>query len=103
MNRRRFLSILAGTAAASTVSYFLPPIGGWHSDVIAHAPEWGHMNYSLGFQCPSEIWSVSGQRAALERAKVQLEEHWQRLQRGTWHIWADFGPVLISPTIEGFN
>lgn len=37
MNRRRFLQILAGTAAASTTAYFLPPIGGWKSDVIAHA------------------------------------------------------------------
>lgn len=38
MNRRSFLKILAGTAAASTTAYFLPPIGGWKSDVIAHAP-----------------------------------------------------------------
>jgi hypothetical protein len=35
MNRRSFLKILAGTAAASTTAYFLPPIGGWKSDVIA--------------------------------------------------------------------
>lgn len=50
MNRRRFLSILAGTAAASTVSYFLPPIGGWRSDVIAHS-KWKPLPYSLGFNC----------------------------------------------------
>jgi hypothetical protein len=39
MNRRSFLSLFAGAAAASTVSYFLPPIGGWKSDVIAQ-PEY---------------------------------------------------------------
>jgi hypothetical protein len=39
MNRRRFLQILAGTAAASTTAYFLSPIGGWKSDLIVHAPE----------------------------------------------------------------
>lgn len=36
MNRRRFLSLFAGAAAASTTAYFLPPICGWKSDVIAH-------------------------------------------------------------------
>jgi hypothetical protein len=35
MNRRGFLKLLAGAAAASTTAYFLPPIGGWKSDVIA--------------------------------------------------------------------
>lgn len=34
MNRRRFLSALASLGVASTTKYFLPPIGGWHSDVI---------------------------------------------------------------------
>jgi len=37
MNRRNFLRILAGTASspiiAPTVSYFLPPVGGWQQDV----------------------------------------------------------------------
>lgn len=44
MNRRSLLGLLAGAAAASTVSYFLPPIGGWKSDIIAnpdHEP-WGY-------------------------------------------------------------
>lgn len=36
MDRRRFLKILAGAAAAPAVTYFLPPIGGWRSDVIVH-------------------------------------------------------------------
>lgn len=36
LDRRRFLSTLFGAAAASTTAYFLPPIGGWHSDVIAN-------------------------------------------------------------------
>lgn len=35
MNRRTFLQSLFGVAAATTTAYFLPPIGGWHSDVIA--------------------------------------------------------------------
>jgi hypothetical protein len=34
MDRRSFLKTLLGTAAASTTSYFLPPIGGWHSNYI---------------------------------------------------------------------
>lgn len=38
MNRRSFLSLLAGAGAASATSYFFAPIGGWKSDVIAHAP-----------------------------------------------------------------
>jgi len=37
MNRRGFLKLLGMGAAVSTVTHFLPPIGGWHSDVIAHA------------------------------------------------------------------
>lgn len=36
MNRRRFLSILAGAGAASATSYFFAPIGGWKSDVIVN-------------------------------------------------------------------
>lgn len=41
MNRRRFLSILAGAGAASATSYFFAPIGGWKSDVIAQPnPQW---------------------------------------------------------------
>lgn len=37
MNRRGFLKLFAGLAVAETISktYFLPPIGGWKSDVIA--------------------------------------------------------------------
>jgi hypothetical protein len=31
LSRRRFFGLLGGTAA----TYFLPPIGGWKSDVIA--------------------------------------------------------------------
>ena len=45
MNRRAFLRMIAGTAAATAApTYFLPPIGGWKSDVIAHAPGlyWDH-------------------------------------------------------------
>jgi len=38
MNRRGFLKFLGMGAAVSTVTHFLPPIGGWHSDAIAHAP-----------------------------------------------------------------
>lgn len=34
MNRRGFLKLLGGAAAASATAYFLPPIGGWKSDVI---------------------------------------------------------------------
>lgn len=30
LNRRRFLQILTGVALAPTVTYFLPPIKGWH-------------------------------------------------------------------------
>lgn len=44
MNRRRFLSILAGAGAASATSYFFAPIGGWKSDVIAQ-PSMGLMKY----------------------------------------------------------
>lgn len=38
MNRRRFLQVLAGTAAASTTAYFMPPISGWHP--ISHEIEY---------------------------------------------------------------
>jgi hypothetical protein len=43
MNRRNFLRLLAGAAAAPAVTYFLPPIGGWKSDVIVNpfaSPPW---------------------------------------------------------------
>ena len=36
LNRRSFLSLLAGAGAASATSYFFAPIGGWKSDVIVH-------------------------------------------------------------------
>lgn len=41
MNRRGFLKLFAGAAAAAVVAeavptYFLPPIGGWKSDVIVN-------------------------------------------------------------------
>lgn len=37
-SRREFLKGLAAFSVAGTTAYFLPPIGGWHSDVITHAP-----------------------------------------------------------------
>jgi hypothetical protein len=38
MNRRNFLRVLAGAIATPAVArtYFLPPIGGWTSDIILH-------------------------------------------------------------------
>jgi hypothetical protein len=39
MDRRGFLKFLGGAAAASAVTYFLPPIQGWHSDVIVDPDE----------------------------------------------------------------
>jgi hypothetical protein len=47
MNRRNFLRILAGAVAAPTVTPFLPPIGGWHSNVIIRPQHWPLMPYSL--------------------------------------------------------
>ena len=38
MNRRRFLGLLAGAGAATVVTHFLPPVGGWHSDFIYPPP-----------------------------------------------------------------
>jgi hypothetical protein len=45
MNRRNFLGLLFGAAAAqaipeAAVKYFLSPIGGWKSDVILHPPSY---------------------------------------------------------------
>lgn len=34
MDRRNFLRLLGGAVVAPKISYFLPPIGGWHSDFI---------------------------------------------------------------------
>ena len=36
MNRRKFLELLGGTAALSTTTIFLPPLGGWPQ----HKPWW---------------------------------------------------------------
>lgn len=36
ISRRSFFRLLAGAAVAPKVSYFLPPIGGWTSDIILH-------------------------------------------------------------------
>lgn len=49
MNRRSFLGLLAAAAVGSTASYFLPPIGGWKSDVIFNPNDgaWDHGQMSL--------------------------------------------------------
>lgn len=48
MNRRRFLSLLAGAGAASATSYFFAPIGGWKSDVIAQPKTLSYLIPPLG-------------------------------------------------------
>lgn len=63
LNRRNFVSLLGLTAVASRVSYFFPPSCGWHSGVIAHAPEW---------------WSPEG----LKRVLQNLDAHYGEI-RGT--------------------
>jgi hypothetical protein len=44
MDRRNFFRLLAGAALAPAVTHFLPPVGGWHSDVIEN---------------PTDLWAES--------------------------------------------
>ena len=50
MNRRGFLRTLVGAAAASTTTYFLPPIGGWHSDVIVNPATTAYLAHDGGVE-----------------------------------------------------
>jgi hypothetical protein len=55
MDRRGFLRLLAGAAAASTTAYFLPPIGGWRSDVIVNPRDSNHVWSNDGFSYGSVV------------------------------------------------
>jgi hypothetical protein len=57
MNRRRFLELIAGTGAAKVATHFLPPIGGWHSDVIAkpNTYKWKYYD-TLNWAAPGDLF-----------------------------------------------
>jgi hypothetical protein len=76
LNRRSFLSLLAGSAAASTTAYFLSPIGGWHSDVIVN---------------PYDLPLASRQHAALDRAALDramrvLNEYFEATKHRSFEV-----------------
>jgi hypothetical protein len=68
MNRRRFLQMLgmAAPVAAVAPTYFFAPVGGWHSDVIAHPPTLLEFAQMIIVSTPSE------------RRRSWLEEHFKR-------------------------
>jgi hypothetical protein len=91
MNRRSFLSLFAGAAAASTVSYFLPPIGGWKSDVI--------VNPYPAFPPKSE----------LDAAMARLNAYWDSIRSEAQRIFDDPRNLEIAaqqmgiPTLHTFD
>jgi hypothetical protein len=96
MNRRRFLTLLAGAGAASATSYFLPPIGGWHSDVIVKPSEW-----ALGGDV-EEVWPpyIVGSRPGCEARLFSIEEICRIFQVAPHLV---LGPNRRAPsTISGF-
>jgi hypothetical protein len=86
--RRNFLRLLAGAAIAPKVTYFLPPIGGWHSDVIAHPM---HINYvhMLEIAAWPDCWKAI-EPIKLEDAAKEFYEFvwipWERLRNEKYKL-----------------
>ena len=68
MDRRSFLKLFAAAAPVAAVAptYFFAPVGGWHSDVIVHAPP-----------------TVMGVQQRLNAAMDRIDDYMNRVKRGT--------------------
>lgn len=92
MDRRNFLRVLAGAAAAPAVTHFLPPIGGWHSDVIVHPARPDMLGDIVAAQLEAII---SAQRKDWGRERIMRILAAERIA-----LWTHGGYITYSRTVN---